>query len=127
MEWPIIESASSSTQSSPDRKLAFTLLKAIALNYHPSSIHFTLCFLLLLKYSLGLQTGDFGFPLPWRLDERVVLLGAGCHLADLEASISLLGIKQSTPLLEVCCSPATYVSTLFFFLQVFFFIMGASY
>lgn len=111
LEWPVIESASSSTQSSPNQKLAFTLLKAIAfkLNYHPSSIHFTLCFLLLLKHSLGLQMGDVGFPLPWRLDERVVLLGlgvggwgAGCHLADLEASIWLLGIKQSTPLLGVC-------------------------
>lgn len=79
MEWPVIESASSSTQSSPNQTLAFTLLKAIAfkLNYHPSSIHFTLCFLLLLKYSLGLQIGDVGFPLPCRLDERVVLLGLG--------------------------------------------------
>lgn len=79
LEWPVMESASSSTQSSPNQKLAFTLLKAIAfkLNYHPSSIHLTLCFLLLLKSSLGLQIGDVGFPLPCRLDEHVVLLGLG--------------------------------------------------
>lgn len=87
LEWPVIKSASSSTQSSPNQRLGFTLLEAIAfkLNYHPSSIHFTPCFLMLLKFSLGLQISDFSFPLPWHLDEHVVLLvlGARRHLADL--------------------------------------------